>query len=33
VTDPLYLRDPRSGAYRLLDREVHARLIDGSLRF
>jgi fatty-acyl-CoA synthase len=32
VTDPLYLRDPRSGAYRLLDHEAHARLIDGSLR-
>ena len=32
VTDPLYLRDPGSGAYCLLDHEAYARLIDGSLR-
>jgi fatty-acyl-CoA synthase len=30
--DPLYVRDPKSGAYRLLDYAVHAQLIDGSLR-
>jgi fatty-acyl-CoA synthase len=32
VADPLYVRDPKSGAYRLLDHAVHAQLIDGFLR-
>ncbi|HTO65086.1 MAG TPA: long-chain-acyl-CoA synthetase [Bradyrhizobium sp.] len=32
VTDPLYLRDPRSGAYRRLDRVVHTKLIEGAMR-
>ena len=32
VTDPLYLRDPGSGAYRLLDRVLCAWLTDGLLR-
>jgi fatty-acyl-CoA synthase len=32
VTDPLYVRDPKSGAYRALDRAVHAQLIEGAMR-
>jgi len=32
VTDPLYLGDPGSGAYRLLDRVLCAWLTDGLLR-
>jgi fatty-acyl-CoA synthase len=32
VTDPLYLRDPQTGAYVPLDRAMYARIIGGSLR-
>jgi fatty-acyl-CoA synthase len=32
VRDPLYIRDPRSGAYRRLDHGVYRQLLDGSLR-
>jgi fatty-acyl-CoA synthase len=32
VSDPLYLRDPQSGAYIPLDRVLHAAITDGSLR-
>ena len=32
VTDPLYVRDPTSGAYRALDCAVHAQLIEGAMR-
>jgi fatty-acyl-CoA synthase len=32
VAEPLYLRDPKSGAYCRLDRVLYARLIDGLLR-
>jgi fatty-acyl-CoA synthase len=32
VTDPLFFRDPKSGAYRPLDAASHARILDGSIR-
>jgi fatty-acyl-CoA synthase len=32
VTDPIYLGDPRTGAYVRLDRAMHAAIADGSLR-
>jgi fatty-acyl-CoA synthase len=32
VNDPLYVRDPGSGAYRPLDREICARIRNGSIR-
>jgi len=32
VADALYLRDPHTGAYIPLDRAMHARIADGSLR-
>jgi fatty-acyl-CoA synthase len=32
VTDPLYVRDPKSGGYRALDCAVHAQLIEGAMR-
>jgi fatty-acyl-CoA synthase len=32
VTDPLCFRDPNSGAYRSIDAEAYARILDGSIR-
>jgi fatty-acyl-CoA synthase len=32
VTDPLLLRDPSSGDYRLIDHSLHARLVEGAIR-
>jgi fatty-acyl-CoA synthase len=32
VPDPLFSRDPKSGAYRALDADIHARILDGSIR-
>ena len=32
VADPLFFRDPKSGAYRPLDAASHARILDGSIR-
>ena len=32
VTDPLFFRDPKSGAYRPIDADAHARILDGSIR-
>jgi fatty-acyl-CoA synthase len=32
VTDPLFYRDPKSGAYRPLDAASYARIVDGSIR-
>jgi fatty-acyl-CoA synthase len=32
VSDPLYVVDPRSGAYMPLDREQHAAIAAGRLR-
>jgi len=31
VADPLFFRDPKSGAYRPLDAASHARILDGSI--
>jgi fatty-acyl-CoA synthase len=32
ITDPLYVVEPKSGAYVALDGEIHARILDGSIR-
>jgi fatty-acyl-CoA synthase len=32
VTDPLFFKEPKSGAYRPLDAAIHARILDGSIR-
>jgi fatty-acyl-CoA synthase len=32
VTDPLFFRDAKSGAYRPIDAEGYARILDGSIR-
>ena len=32
VTDPLYFRDPVSGAYRRLKADDHARIVNGAIR-
>jgi fatty-acyl-CoA synthase len=32
VTDPLFFRDPKSGAYGPLDATIYARILDGSIR-
>jgi fatty-acyl-CoA synthase len=32
VNDPLYVRDPKAGAYRPLDEEICARIHNGSIR-
>jgi fatty-acyl-CoA synthase len=32
VTDPLFLRDPKSGAFLPIDAECYARIIEGSIR-
>jgi fatty-acyl-CoA synthase len=32
VKDPLFFRDPKSGAYRPIDATDHARILDGSIR-
>jgi len=32
VADPLFFRDPKSGAYRPLDAASHASILDGSIR-
>jgi fatty-acyl-CoA synthase len=32
LTDPLFFRDSKSGAYRPLDATIHARILDGSMR-
>jgi fatty-acyl-CoA synthase len=32
VTDPLFFREPKSGAYRLIDADAYARILDGSIR-
>ena len=31
-TDPLFFRDPKSGAYRPIDAADYARIVDGSIR-
>jgi fatty-acyl-CoA synthase len=33
VSDPVFLRDPSRGMYRLLDSDVHARIVEGGFRF
>jgi fatty-acyl-CoA synthase len=30
--DPLFFKDPKSGAYRMLDADAYARILDGSIR-
>jgi fatty-acyl-CoA synthase len=30
--DPLFYKDPKSGAYRMLDADAYARILDGSIR-
>jgi fatty-acyl-CoA synthase len=32
VTDPLFFREPKSGAYRPVDDGAYARILDGSIR-
>jgi fatty-acyl-CoA synthase len=32
VTDPLFFKDPKSGAYRPVDATSYARILDGSIR-
>jgi len=32
VTDPLFFRDPKSGAYRALDAASYAKILDGAIR-
>ena len=32
VTDPLFFREPKSGAYRPIDAHAYARILDGSIR-
>jgi fatty-acyl-CoA synthase len=32
VTDPLFFREPKSGGYRPIDAQAHARIVDGSIR-
>jgi fatty-acyl-CoA synthase len=32
VSDPLYVRDAATGAYRLLDRAAYARIVAGKVR-
>jgi fatty-acyl-CoA synthase len=32
VTDPLFFREPKSGAYRPIDASNYARILDGSIR-
>ena len=32
VTDPLFFRDPKSGAYRPLDAASYASIVEGSIR-
>jgi fatty-acyl-CoA synthase len=32
VTDPLFFKDPKSGAYRPVDADAYARILDGSIR-
>ncbi|GLR87363.1 long-chain-acyl-CoA synthetase [Bradyrhizobium iriomotense] len=32
IADPLYIADPKSGAYVTLDQEAYARILDGSIR-
>src|SRR6202035_5515479 len=32
LTDPLFFRDPKTGAYRPLDAAIYARILDGSIR-
>jgi len=32
ISDPLFMAEPKSGAYLALDTEAHARIVDGSIR-
>jgi fatty-acyl-CoA synthase len=32
VADPLFFRDPKSGAYRPIDAASYARILDGAIR-
>jgi len=32
VTDPLFYKDPKSGAYRPVDADAYARILDGAIR-
>ena len=32
VTDPLFFKDPKSGAYRPVDADAYARIVDGAIR-
>ncbi|WP_027522218.1 long-chain-acyl-CoA synthetase [Bradyrhizobium sp. Ec3.3] len=32
ITDPLYVMEPKLGAYIALDQQVHAQIVDGSIR-
>jgi fatty-acyl-CoA synthase len=32
VTDPLFFKDPKSGAYRPVDADAYARILDGAIR-
>src|ERR1700738_229963 len=32
VTDPLFFKDPKSSAYRPIDADAYARILEGSIR-
>jgi fatty-acyl-CoA synthase len=32
VKDPLFFRDPKSGAYRSIDAAAYRRILEGSIR-
>ena len=32
ISDPLFMLDPKSGAYAALDAEAYANILDGSIR-
>ncbi|MEO6783260.1 MAG: long-chain-acyl-CoA synthetase [Bradyrhizobium sp.] len=32
LTDPLFFKEPKSGAYRAIDADAYARIMDGSIR-
>jgi len=32
ISDPLFMLDPKSGAYVALDAETHAQIVDGAIR-
>jgi fatty-acyl-CoA synthase len=32
LTDPLFFKEPKSGAYRAIDADAYARILEGSIR-